>query len=233
MTYAILMLTHNRVDDVKRCFASLEATLHRYSDVRFIVLDNASTDGTREYLNEECWVRYHHTIFWDENLGVSQGRAYLLNALKEYEYEHDTIIFLDSDVVIMDDRWLDVLGKALEPENVGLVGPGGSMVLPDWSNFTAAMPNTECDCVSGACQAFKREVLKVAHLDTEYGMFWTEDSDFCMQIREAGYDILCVPCGVLHEPGESGDVPGLHERNLQRFRDKWAGKGLTKAEGAY
>ena len=100
-------------------------------------------------------------------------------------------------------------------------------------NFTASAPNAECDTVAGACQAFKREVLQVASIDTEYGKFWHEDADFCLQIREAGYDIRCVPCGIVHNPGHSGDEPGLHERNLQRFREKWWGKGLTKAEGGY
>lgn len=231
--YSLLILTHNRREAVRRCFESLQATLER-KDVQCWVLDNASDDGTLLYLHSEAApllsaeVHPFRLLRSGENLGVAGGRAELLKCATG-----EIVVFLDSDVTIIDQGWLDKLGKALEPENVGLVGPGGSMMKADWSGFTAGAPG-EVDCVAGFCQAFKREVLELGvALDLEYGQFWTEDSDFCLQIREAGYDIMCVPVGVLHSPGHSGDADGLEQRNLARFCDKWRGKGLVKAEGGY
>jgi GT2 family glycosyltransferase len=225
--YDLLILTHNRLDDVRRCFESLMSTLER-EYVHCVVLDNASTDGTTDYVSRLPGVC---SLLYDKNLGVAGGRARLIQ-----ESTAGKIVFLDSDTVIVDNNWLDVLDAALEPENVGLVGPGGSFMREDWSNFIAARPDAECDVIAGFCQMFKSEVLKVGvAFDLSYGKFWTEDSDFCMQIREAGYDIWCTPCGVMHEPGHSGDAANEAQlqRNLALFRSKWQGKGLTKVEGAF
>jgi GT2 family glycosyltransferase len=229
--YSILMLTHNRADEVKRCFASLEPTLRR-PDVRCVVLDNASQDGTWDYILTESPSRYHHTIGSDVNYGVAGGRARLL---KEAKGEY--VVFLDSDTQIVDPNWLDVLGSVLDKnENIGMVGPGGSFVLPDWSGFTAAQPHAECDCVAGYCQMFRRSLLDLGvAMDTRYDKFWTEDSDFCMQIRDKGWDVYCQPVGVLHYPAHSGygQEQGLHDAHIKLFRETWKGKGLTRAEGAY
>lgn len=231
--FSILILTYNRYAAVQACFDSLSHTMNR-DDTRITIWDNGSTDGTQDYLwgmevgSEE---NFHPPLILnsDENLGVAGGRAKLL----EYGSDSEYVVFLDSDVIITDDSWLDILAAALEPENVGMVGPGGSYMAADWSGFLPGHPGP-VDCVNGACQMFKREVLKAGvHLDLNYGKFWTEDSDFCFQIREAGYDVLCVPAPILHTPGESGDEDGLHQRNHDYFVSKWRGKGIARCEGGY
>lgn len=145
------------------------------------------------------------------------------------------LIFLDSDVKVLEDEWLDRLLVALESENVGLVGPAGSMVMGDFTGFYPGQAGMECDVVSGWCQAFKREVIDAGvWIDTEFKMFWTEDSDFCLQIRAAGWDVVCTGgIGVLHEPGLSGDEFADRAANQERFRAKWQGQGLIKAEGGW
>lgn len=232
--FSILMLTHNRLDAVQQCLESLDSTLGR-DDVEFVLLDNASTDGTKEYLEDTlpCLRGGDRTLFLErkKNLGVAAGRAKLVEAA-----DGDIIVFLDSDVLIRDDGWLDKLAEALEPENVGMAGPAGSYVKFGPAGEVAFLPAPagQCDVVSGWCQAFKGEVLMAGiGLDQEYGLFWEEDSDFCMQIRECGWDVVCTGgIGVDHMPGLSGDT-GQREKNLARFHEKWAGKQLIKAEGAY
>jgi glycosyltransferase involved in cell wall biosynthesis len=232
----ILILTHNRLAEVQRCFESLVPTLAR-PDVRCVVHDNKSTDGTREWVFNELGLKKKVTpILCESNLGVALGRSQLLNDARHFGMKpDDLVVFLDSDTVIVDDNWRDVLAKAIEPENVGLVGPGGSYVLPGFTGFTAGAPG-EVDVVAGYCQMFKAELLNMGvHIDTAYEKFWTEDSDFAMQIRDAGYDVLCVPVGVQHFPAHSGygqDMT-LHDKHIAMFRERWQGKGLTKAEGGY
>ena len=229
MRYSILMLTHNRIEAVKACLASLVPTLSR-NDVVLHVLDNHSTDGTAELITHapgiESW-RYN------DNYGVARGRQMML----EDADLGDIVVFLDSDVIIQDAGWLDKLAAALAPEPVGIAGPAGSYVfwnLPAFAPDFVPAPVGECDVVSGWCQAFKREVVQAgAGLDVGYGMFWEEDSDFCMQIRALGWDVVNTgDIGVLHTPGKSGDT-GNRAVNLRRFWDKWHGRELTKTAGAY
>lgn len=230
----LLILTHNRLEQVQQCFESLLPTLQR-DDVRLRVLDNASSDGTAEYVRE--FVRSIEGL-WNmsnENLGVALGRSMLLRDIAAWRKPDDLVVFLDSDTVIVDDNWLDVLAKAIEPENVGIVGCGGSFVLPDWSGFIAGVPG-EVDCVAGYCTMMKAELfLQGLAMDTSFERFWSEDSDLNFQARAMGYDVICCPVGVQHFPAHSGfgQEPGLHEKNFSRLRDKWQGKGVVKCEKAY
>lgn len=223
--FSILVLTHNRLDMLKRFFSSLRPTMAR-SDVQMVVLDNGSELSTRIYL---AGVPYIRPIFSAINLGVGAGRNELLK-----HAEGEMLIFLDSDCEILNPHWLDGLVMALEPESVGIAGPAGAFV--DWNKEHPFIPAPvgECDVVSGWCMAFKPEILKAGvKLDTEYGMFWEEDSDFCMQARFLGWDVVNTGgLGVHHQPGMSGDN-GERSKTLARFRDKWRGMGLTKFEGAY
>ncbi len=232
--YTILILTHDRLELVQRCFDSLAITLAR-PDVACIVLDNGSTDGTAEWLQQQCGMDNTdiELILSPDNLGVAGGRSELL---RHTNMTRERTVFLDSDVVIVDDSWLDILDNALEPENIGCVGPGGSFVLPDWSQFTACIPGLECDVIAGYCQMFKTKVLKAGvRLDLDFGIYWTEDSDFCMQIRAAGFDVWCIPTGIVHTPGLSGSAANdvQLQKNLTLFRDKWQGKGIARCENAY
>ncbi len=248
--FSILMLTHNRIHDVTRCLESLASTVAR-PDVELWVLDNGSDDGTLAYLRNLATTGYpFNLISSPDNLGVSGGRACLLDLAagrprniilpqecadpkSEYVPSGDILCFLDSDVTVANDTWVDVLTMALRPENVGIVGPGGSFVRPGWAGFRAGYPG-EVDVIAGFCQAFKREVVRAgAALDTGYGQFWHEDSDFCLQVRSLGWDVMCVPAPVRHSPGHSGDTVGAHDENLKRFADRWRGYGLVKIEGGY
>ena len=232
--YSILMLTHNRLEQVVKCLISLEPTLER-DDVELIIIDNASTDGTWEFVKEHMEAHPDKVVAigLEQNAGVSGGREKLLYWM---DRRTDIGIFLDSDVMIMDTHWLEAIRETLAREDIGICGPGGSFVLADWSGFTAGLPGRECDCVAGFCLAFKKELIDAGvKMDTDYGLFWTEDSDFCLQARALGYGVMCVPVGVWHMPAHSGAGKDetLHQRNIERFASKWRGKGLVKAEGGY
>lgn len=226
----ILILTHNRLEAVQRCFESLMPTLLR-DDVNSWVLDNASTDGTAEYVKDITFNR----ILSDSNLGVALGRATLLKQIENSLKPDDFVVFLDSDTVIVDDNWLDVLAKALEPESVGVAGPFGSFVLPGWTGFTAGIPGL-VDTVAGACQCWKGELfLQGLRPNTDMHGFWHEDAFMCLEARSMGYDVVCVPVGMQHFPAHSGfgQDMALHDKHFAMVRERWQGQGLVRCEGGY
>lgn len=224
MQVSLLLLTYNNLPDVVRCFDSLRPVICR-PDVECIVLDNGSTDGTTDYLTILDNITL---ISGTENLGVGRGRSLLIE-----KATGDILVFLDSDVFATSNNWLDQLLKPLERDDVGLVGCAGSFV--DWQYFHPFKPAPvgECDVVSGWCQAFKRELIHYGlALDHDYGLFFEEDSDFCMQVQALGWEVYNVASiGLRHVPSNSGAKLVDRNQTLQRFRDKWMGKGLTHAEG--
>lgn len=222
---SILILTHNRLEAVRTTF---EGLMGLPQTVEILVLDNASTDGTAQWLVEN--VQANSLTLSEVNLGVAGGRAKLMELARG-----EVILFLDSDVEVREAQWLERLLKALEPENVGAAGASGCYVV--WTgngvDYIPAMPGP-CDVISGWCFAFKREVMPFIQMDLGYGRFWEEDSDLALQIRQAGWDVVCTGrIGLVHMPGHSGDEPGLMTRNRERLRQKWEGKGVIRLEGAY
>lgn len=226
--YSLLFLTYNNRQKVMRCFETLRATLER-ADVECIVLDNGSDDGTPELLMSE-YGKHLRMIRSPENLGVSGGRAELLK-----HATGEILLFLDSDVWVTDPQWLEKITAPLADADVGMVGVMGCTV--DWLYplLFKPSPEGECDVVSGWCQVFRRDLLNAGlHLDTDYGLFWTEDSDFCLQIQDMGFFVRCVHgAGIHHIAAESGKHLADMQANHARFRAKWQGKGLVKAEGGY
>ncbi len=66
---SIIILTYNELELTKKCLASIE----RYTDkdkIELIIVDNGSSDGTREYISNLPDVK---VILNEKNLGFAKG----------------------------------------------------------------------------------------------------------------------------------------------------------------
>ena len=102
-TVAVVVVTFNRADLLRRMLAGL-AALTRQPDA-VIVVDNASTDHTRQVL-EEAGNRALLAIHEDRNLGGAGG--FHRGVREAYDRGYDRIWLMDDDVVPAPDC-LDVL----------------------------------------------------------------------------------------------------------------------------
>ena len=111
MKLSIITLTYNKLKYTKKYIESL----YKYTrDFELIIVDNGSTDGTREYLQSLDGVKL---IFNEENVGFSKGNNQGLE-LAEGEY----IGFLNNDILLFPD-WFEECEKVFQQENAGFVGP--------------------------------------------------------------------------------------------------------------
>lgn len=214
----------------------------RGHNVELMVLDNASTDGTEGFVADLPVVmrsRLPVTVrLEDSNLGVAKGRQKLAASA-----DGDVLLFLDSDVVItdvMETNWLKQLMAPFEDEAVGVVGTAGSLVIfatDANSQPTIFVPSGvgKCDVVSGWCMAVRAGLFQYVAFDVEtFSPRWEEDADLCLQVREKGYDVVQVAVdGIEHQPGNDGAETMDRRTSLQKFRDKWEGRGVVKMEGGW
>ena len=84
------------------------------------------------------------------------------------------------------------------------------------------------DRVIGFCMLIKREVLfKVGVLDEMFGPGGYEDYDYCMRIRQAGYNIVVAEDTFIFHIGGKGyssnnmDYMELRNKNIELLIDKW------------
>jgi len=93
--FEICVLTFNRLEFVMACLSSIiNFTKVPY---KLIVIDNGSTDGTKEFLQVLKDKNHIHTlVFNKENKGIAESKNQFLDLV---EWKSDFIVMTDSDIV--------------------------------------------------------------------------------------------------------------------------------------
>jgi O-antigen biosynthesis protein len=240
---SIVILTHNQLDYSRQCLDSIR----RYTDESYeiIVVDNASTDGTVEFLRSCADVQL---IVNTENCGfpaaVNQGIAVASGR---------QILLLNNDTVVTT-GWLARMLQALESDpRIGLVGPCSNCVgsaqqiavgydaLTGLDGFAWEWGKThdrvieDTDRLIGFCLLIRRELVdRIGLLDERFGIGCYEDDDYCRRAIHAGYRAVVARDSFVHHYGGrsfigSGvDFSAVMQRNQQLYEAKWAESARDK-----
>lgn len=240
----IVMPCWNGLKDTKRSVAAVLA--HTDAPFELVLVDNGSKDGTAKWA-KGLKDRRVKVVTNPENLGfakaVNQGLA-----LARGPYA----VWLNNDCVVTP-GWLRLLQDALERAPwIGAVGPmtdgarglqkaEGTAPTPAgldryaraWSMRYEARMRWVHRLV-GFCLLHRTELLKKAgYLDERFGLGCYEDFDWCLRVRQAGYDLFAVEDVFVSHAGQATfagnglDHSDIVRRNRDAFVDKWCRKGLT------
>ena len=214
---AVVIVTFNRADLLTRMLDGLAAQT-RVPDAVYVI-DNASTDHTREILTAR---REHpglplHVTHSEENLGGAGG--FRLGVRLAHGAGHDRIWLVDDDVVPARDC-LEVMLATDEPclaairEDLGgrvvekaaldfdlrnplAIRPKRASVDGTFTDRQAMPQRVELQNVSFEGFMFRREVVDTIGLpDASYFIFY-DDVDFAVRARRAGYRIWGLRDAVL------------------------------------
>ena len=218
--------------------ACLRAALAQdYAGFEVIVVDNASGDGSAEFVAQTFPdVRLHRNVW---NLGFAGGCNTGLKAA-----QGELLVLLNQDTEVAP-NWLRALNDALQKKEVGVAGckifyPGGQTLQhagvwlewplglahhhgqgePDSDQWNTPRP---VESVTGAAMAFRREVLnRVGPLDETFWPGYFEDIDFCLRAKAAGYEVWYAPQAELtHQESTSisdkFQRSAMYERGRLRF----------------
>jgi GT2 family glycosyltransferase len=204
---SVVIPSWNLKDDLITCVTSLfKSSVHQ---LRVIVVDSASTDGTVEALYNE-FGHMVEVILCEENLGF----AHAVNKGIESAVEAGTefVLILNNDTIV-DTQMVKRLAEALRqhpaagiaspiiyyldpPDLVWRIGARQLFGPPlTWKVPQSQLGSTplKVDYVTGCAMLVRREVFQVVGgFDEEYVMYF-EDADFCQRVRSAGFGILVIP----------------------------------------
>lgn len=175
----VIVLTWNQLDTTRKCISSfLETTT---LPCRLIIIDNASSDKTRDYLATltSAGNTKIEVIFNKENLGyvggVNQGIAI---------YEAPYACLANNDLVFTK-GWLEEILSIFEKDNrIGVLNPNnGSEVGPEDQKLLGSSIDklkekyqgvyAEKTFCTGFCMVIRREVIqKVGGLSEEFSPFF-------------------------------------------------------------
>jgi GT2 family glycosyltransferase len=213
-TVAVVVVTYNRADLLGPMLAGL-AALERLPDA-VIVVDNASTDHTREVL-EAAANPGLQVLRMTENLGGAGGFHHGMRAAHEQGF--DRIWLMDDDVVPAPDCLTVLLAQdepclmAVREDRAGAlveksatsfdlrrpwaVKPKTAMVETDFGTRGAMPERVEIHVVAFEGFLVRREVVdRIGLPDPSYFIFY-DDVDFALRARRAGYRIWAVRDAVL------------------------------------
>jgi glycosyltransferase involved in cell wall biosynthesis len=190
---SIVMLTHNAVHYTEMAITSIKKfTTCPYE---LIVIDNASTDRTQDWLLKQ---QLDCLIINKQNLGVAKGRN---QGIKKATY--DVVCFLDNDTEVME-NWFAPILDGLKGDVVMVTKRGVRVLTLNPLQF--APPEhiggkNYVDVGVGFCMAIRRPVFEMLgefYDRFPYPKFWHEDLEFGLRLRAAGYKILMADIPIKH-----------------------------------
>ncbi|MCR5545521.1 MAG: glycosyltransferase [Lachnospiraceae bacterium] len=239
----IVVLTWNGLDYTKQTLDSLfEKTT--YDNYEVVVVDNASTDGTKEYLRSLDNITLYEN---EENLGFVRGNNVAIDKIKDGD-----IVLLNNDMIIIQEDWLDKMQEtAYSADDIGVVGcrlineegmflHAGTVIYPEtyWGQQVGGgqddvgqyQYDRDVQGIVFACAYIKREVLdKVGGLNEKFFSYF-EDTDYCLQVKDAGYRIVnCGEATMIHYQNVSTSINDVSFNDMflksqETFKGIWGEK---------
>ncbi len=208
-----------------------------------IVVDNASSDGTPEYLRRLAAADGRvRAVFNDTNRGfapaANQGLALARGRV---------LVLLNNDTMVAP-GWLTGLRRHLTAPAVGLVGPvtnrsgNQAQVETEYQTHGGFLREARARARTRRgqaraipvplmfCVAMRRDVwAEVGPLDERFEVGLFEDEDYALRVRAAGYRLHCAEDVLVHHFGQAslgklaadGAYGALFHANRRRFEDKW------------
>jgi GT2 family glycosyltransferase/capsular polysaccharide biosynthesis protein len=240
---SIIIPLLNQLEMTRRCLRAIEAhTPHELIEV--IAVDNASTDGTAEFLQSWKGAFNLRIISNETNLGYAKA-----NNQGARIAQGNYLVLLNNDTEPQS-NWIQALLSVFsEHERVGAVGakllyPDGTIqhagvitvkdnlqhhpILPVHTGYQQkdgllfnqlrAFP-----AVTGACMMLPKAIYqRLGGLDESY---WNgyEDVDLCFKIGKSGYEIYFQPQSVvIHYESQAGPQRRIREKeNLELLNQRW------------
>lgn len=227
---SIIIPTWNTAEITLKCIKSINHFFQNRYEI--IVVDNGSTDNTEQLLSKMNNIKY---IKNNKNLGFSKA-----NNIGAQTASGDYLLFLNSDMEIIDNSLEKMLEYIENNQQIGIIGPKflnidkspQASVFPNqnitnafkefWLNkktYSKYIPSTKkplsVENISGGALLIKKNLFnKIGKWNEKYFMYF-EDLDICRKIKKQKKDIIYFPsCSIIHRHGSSG-------KNITDSKNQW------------
>lgn len=233
---AVLIVSYNACYFMQRNIENVRKTLPEGS-YRIVVVDNASTDGVAEWLQEQDDIVLLRN---EKNKGFAPACNQGANVLQDYD-----IFLLNNDTRLAPNALFWLRMGLYENEKIGAVGScsnyagNGQQIeveftLPDeYLQYGASVnvplqePYEERVRLSGFAMLVRSDVWKATGgMDEDFAPGYFEDDDLSMKILKAGYQLLFCRNSFIYHAGSQSfiknpDVDQIFMDHYQLFINKY------------
>ena len=212
---SVVVLTYNRLNRLESCLSAIDKLTVEPHEI--IVVDNASTDGTKEFLDTKKSSMFH-AITLEQNFGVTARNH-------GFDFASGNFIAqIDDDVKVLpgwDRKCLDIFSS--DP-TIGLIGQQGGLIKT-WMDIHSNVHQTRggyVDYMTGFCMMMRNVGIRY---DDAFAPFWHEELDLSLQFKQMGFRLFKTDGLCLHYSARSAPVDWeIHNRNLSYANAKWKDK---------
>jgi glycosyltransferase involved in cell wall biosynthesis len=224
--FSVVIPTYNRKPILEKCLKALEMQKLSVStavqDYEVVVVDDGSTDGTVQWL-EECKNEFPHVQVFEQN---HQGPSAARN-LGVLQAKGDTIIFIDSDLVVTEvflQSHADALVDGQNKLGSDKFFTYGAVI--NTANFEN--PTSEPYKITDFSRAFfatgnvaiaKHWLEEAGLFDTEFQLYGWEDLELGVRLKNLGLVLIKCPQAVgyhWHPAFSIEEIPSLIDKEIQR-----------------
>ena len=239
---SIVILTHNQVEYTKLCVESIDRFVNTGHEIIFV--DNASADGTIEYLTSIVEKNENYSLIKNsENRGYAAGNNMGIDAAKG-----EFVIVMNNDILVTQGAVESLIRVLKNHEQTVLAGPKTNFVkgsqldleaeygsIKEMLNYAERNSKknkgktAQTDFLVGFMFLGRTKLLKEAGgFDESFGIGDYEDNDLCRKLSEIGYDLRIAEDSFVHHFGHVSfnasavDYNELIEKNKKIYEDKWS-----------
>ena len=225
MNVSIVIPTYNRKPILLKCLDSLEnQKLNKnVGNYEIIVVDDGSTDGTTSWIKNNREKIPHVVLYEQEHGGPALGRN--LGVIKS---KYEIIIFIDSDLIVLEDFIISHVDKLISFWNKvnKKCFTYGSVI--NTSNFQN--PQSEKYKILDASFAYfatgnvaiaKDLLLEVGLFDTSFSLYGWEDLELGERLKKVGTKLIKCPKAVgfhWHPPFDCEQIDSLIAQEKERAK---------------
>lgn len=224
MFFSVVIPTYNRLPILQKCLRALEQQHYHdpVTDYEIVLVDDGSTDGTLDWLQEYSSEFPHLRIFCQTHQGPAAARN-----LGVKEAKGETIIFIDSDLVVTEiflQSHAETLKKAYQTSDQ--VFTYGRVI--NTCNFEE--PTSEPYKITDFSAAYfatgnvaiaRHWLLEAGLFDTGFQLYGWEDLELGVRLKKLGLKLIKCPEAVgyhWHPPFALNQLPQLIDKEIQRGR---------------
>ena len=248
---AIIIVSTNEAKWLTPCLSTVFAQAGT-ATLDVVVVDNSSTDGTRE-LVETQFPQARVVTSVNKGFGHANNRG-AMTCDARY------VLFLNPDTEVVEGTFGELVDAMDARPQVGLIGVkqitadgelfptirrfptvlravGDALALERFPNRPAFLGEreldlsvyereVECDWTSGSYMLCRREALLSAGLMDERFFIYAEEPDLCLRIKRAGWQVRHLPTmTIIHHAEKGGIRPKMIAQGVYARR-QWAEKHL-------
>jgi len=225
MNISVVIPTYNRILILKKCLLALENQLlnNKIISYEIIVIDDGSTDGTTNWI-EENRKKLPHVVLYKQ----SHGGPALARNLGVLKSKNEIIIFIDSDLVVANNfliKHVNKLTNYWEKNNKNCFTYGSVINTSNFEN--PEKENHKITDISFAYfatgnVAISRDLLlKVGLFDKSFSLYGWEDLELGERLKKYGTKIIKCPEAKgfhWHPPFQCEQINSLVKKESERAK---------------